>query len=103
MLRYLIATLVLAGLISVQAQDATYGVDCSFPIHNNELRCGNLLGDRQKIYNEFMQGCREFYGKKGKRCDSTEENRLEMSLRQPQSMVVRDTCIVRLISGFIVL
>jgi hypothetical protein len=103
MFRYVIASLVLAGL-SAQAQDATYGVDCSFPIHSKEFRCGNLLGDRKKVYDKFMEGCREFYGNKGKRCDSTEEDRLEMSLRQPQSMVVRDTrIIVRLVACFIVL
>ena len=67
---------------------ADYGVDCSFPIHSKELKCGDLLGtDRMKVYEEFMQGCRDFYGKKGNRCDSTEEDRIEMSLRQPQSMV----------------
>lgn len=93
MFRYVIASLVLAGL-SVQAQDATYGVDCSFPIHSKDLRCGNLLGDRKKVYNDFMAGCREFYGSKGKRCDTTEEDRLEMSLRQPQSMVVRDPRVI---------
>jgi hypothetical protein len=90
MFRYVIASLVLAGL-SVQAQDATYGVDCSFPIHSKEFRCGNLLGDRKKVYDEYMEGCREFYGSKGKRCSPNEEDRLEMSLRQPQSMVVSDT------------
>jgi prolyl 4-hydroxylase len=100
MFRYVIASFLLAGLL-VQAQDANYGVDCSFPIHSKEFRCGNLLGDRKKIYDDFMEGCRKFYGNKGKRCDSTEQDRLEMSLRQPQSMVVRDTrIIVRLVSGF---
>lgn len=35
-----------------------------------------------------MQGCREKWGAKGaKRCDANEEDRLEMSRRQPQSMV----------------
>jgi prolyl 4-hydroxylase len=93
MFRYVIASLVLAGL-SVQAQDATYGVDCSFPIHSKEFQCGNLLGDRKKVYDEFMEGCRDFYGSKGKRCDSVEKDRIAMSVRQPQSMVVSDTQIV---------
>jgi hypothetical protein len=96
MFRYVIATFVLAGL-SVQAQDAAYGVDCSFPIHSKEFRCGDVLGDRKKVYDEFMEGCRAAYGKKGKRCDSTENDRLEMSLRQPQSMVVRASSIARLL------
>jgi len=88
MFRYLIATLVLAGAgLSVQAQEAAYGVDCSFPIHNKEFRCGDLLGDRKQVYDDFMAGCREAYGKKGVRCDSTENDRIEMSLRQPAGMV----------------
>jgi prolyl 4-hydroxylase len=36
-----------------------------------------------------MDGCHEYYKskKQASRCDGTEEDRLEMSLRQPQSMV----------------
>ena len=35
-----------------------------------------------------MQGCRDYYGpKKGKTCDSYEEDRLRISLLQPQSMI----------------
>jgi prolyl 4-hydroxylase len=34
-----------------------------------------------------MQGCRDKYGAKGHRCDQTEQDRIDMSLRQPQSMV----------------
>ena len=69
---------------------ADYGVDCSFPIHSKDLtKCGDRFGnDRIKLYEDYMQGCRDFYGaKKGKRCDMNEDERLEMSLRQPQSMV----------------
>ena len=47
------------------------------------------LGDRQSFYNEFLDGCVKFYGEKGgRRCISTERDRIEMSLRQPQSMQV---------------
>lgn len=80
--------LTLAALsASGQAQNADYGVDCSFPIHSKDLNCGDLLGDRKKLYEDFMQGCRDHYGKKGNRCDTTEDDRIEMSIRQPQSMV----------------
>jgi len=34
-----------------------------------------------------MQGCRDHYGDKGYLCDSNEKDRIEMTLRQPQSMV----------------
>jgi prolyl 4-hydroxylase len=80
--------LLVASLASlVNAED--YGLDCSFPIHNMESSCGDLLGDRQAVYDKYMDGCREKWGKKGAaRCDANERDRLEMSRRQPQSMVV---------------
>lgn len=70
--------------VAAFAQAAEYGVDCSFPIHR-ELTCGDLLGDRQSIYDHYMQGCRERYS--ADLCDEGEDMRLEMNLRQPQSMV----------------
>ena len=67
---------------------ADYGVDCTFPIHSKDLKCGDRFGDRQKVYDDFMQGCRDHYrGRKAIRCDNTEDDRIEMSVRQPQSMV----------------
>lgn len=87
-----ISLLSLFGIGSLHAADNTvvvadYGVDCSFPVHSKELRCGNRLGDRKKVYEEFMQGCRDFYGKRASMCDAIENDRIEMSIRQPQSMV----------------
>lgn len=70
--------------------NADYGVDCSFPIHHpNHWSCGDLLGNRSQIYHHFMEGCHEYYRskKQASRCDGTEADRLEMSVRQPQSMV----------------
>eukprot|EP00934_Nitzschia_sp_Nitz4_P001023 Nitzschia sp. Nitz4//scaffold58_size112336//60326//62043//NITZ4_004037-RA/size112336-augustus-gene-0.8-mRNA-1//1//CDS//3329555001//1023//frame0 len=86
-----------------------YGVDVSFPIHyasvstNYEWLPHNQdpsletpkmyedmpiqpLGDRQEFYRDFLQGCRDAFGKKGNRCTQTEIDRVAMSLRQPQSM-----------------
>mmetsp|Transcript_8069 Transcript_8069/g.11725 ORF Transcript_8069/g.11725 Transcript_8069/m.11725 type:complete len:513 (+) Transcript_8069:63-1601(+) len=87
-----------------------YGVDVSFPIQhkiasqNYEWLPHNLdpehhtaprslkeaviqpLGDRQKFYDDFLNGCVEYFGSKGQRCRSSEEGRIAMSLRQPQSM-----------------
>ena len=38
-------------------------------------------------YNEcLVQGCVEFYGKKGDRCLGTEKDRIAMNLRQPKGM-----------------
>jgi prolyl 4-hydroxylase len=84
---YLFLTLVTSAFLS--ADGADYGVDCSFPIHSKDFQCGDLLGDRKAVYEEYMQGCREKWGEKGAaRCDLSETDRLEMSRRQPQSMVV---------------
>jgi prolyl 4-hydroxylase len=46
-----------------------------------------LNEERKEAYEEFMQGCREAYGNKGYLCDSNEKDRIDMTLRQPQSMV----------------
>lgn len=86
MLLFQLLTIAIA-LVVVGAAD--YGVDCSFPIHSKVSKCGNLLGDRQKVYNDFMEGCRKAFGQKASRCDITEEDRIAMNVRQPQSMVVR--------------
>jgi prolyl 4-hydroxylase len=66
---------------------AEYGADVSFPIHHLGLKDGPL-GDRKAIYEDYMDGCRKFYGSKGDRCDVSEQERVQMSLRQAQSMVV---------------
>ena len=87
---YLFAILSAIAFVSANdGQGAGYGLDCSFPMHSYELSCGDLLGDRKAIYDEFMQGCREKWGEKGAtRCDNNEEERLAMIRRQPQSIVV---------------
>jgi prolyl 4-hydroxylase len=46
----------------------------------------NPLGDRQRFYDDFINGCVKANGIQGGRCRSTEADRFEMSLRQPQSM-----------------
>lgn len=74
-------------LVATSVLAADYGLDCSFPIHSKDSSCGNLLGDRKTFYEDYIKGCRKFYGKKGSRCDVTEQERLVMSKRQPQSMV----------------
>ena len=76
-------------LLIATSHAADYGVDCSWPIHSEELSCGDLLGDRKAIYEDYMDGCRKHWGEKGaKRCNANEVDRLEMSIKQPQSMVV---------------
>jgi len=75
--------------VTAWAVDTTpnYGVDCTFPIQHYEMTCPDM--DRREFYEDFMQGCRDSLGpRKGKACDTTEEDRIHMSLYQPQSMVV---------------
>jgi len=101
--------LTVVKLLFALACGADYGVDVSFPMHN--IRVSNNyaelpwnvnpaidtpteyqdkvvqpLGDRQKFYEDMIQGCVEYYGKKGHRCKEYETDRVEMTLRQPQSM-----------------
>jgi hypothetical protein len=93
-----------------------YGVDVSFPIqyatvsdnyawlpHNLDPSIPTpdrykdmvvqTLGDRRGFYQEYIDGCREKFGKKGSRCTQSEIDRMAMSLRQPQSMQVRSTMV----------
>ena len=80
-----------ASVFFVKTSNAgDYGVDCSWPIHGDlKSECSDLFEiDRQSVYEEYMQGCREKWGEKGaRRCDANEKDRIEMSKRQPQSMV----------------
>jgi len=86
----------------------SYGADVSFPMHNagvstnypdlpHNMYIANPippefqgmpiqpLGDRQKVYDHYIEGCRKRYP--GPACDDSEKARVEMSIRQPQSMV----------------
>merc|ERR1712151_645954 len=86
----------------------SYGADLSFPMHTAAVstnypwlphnKCKNnptppdfdgmplqVLGDKQSVYEDYVQGCRERYP--GAECDNCEKSRIEMNLRQPQSMV----------------
>lgn len=92
---------------------ADYGVDVSFPMqyatvstnypwlpHNVDPNVQTPrqyegvaiqpLGNRQKFYDDFLQSCVETFGARGERCRQNEQDRIAMSLRQPQSMQVRN-------------
>ena len=48
----------------------------------------NPLGNRQEFYDNFMQGCYDYYGKKrGRTCLANERDRTEMNSWQPKGMV----------------
>ena len=89
-----------------------YGVDLSYPIHNAKTSSNfdwlphnidpennavpanyrdmpvQYFGDKQSLYDESMQGCRDFYSHVAYVCDQTEKDRIQMNLRQPKSMQV---------------
>ena len=44
------------------------------------------LGNRQAFYDEMIKGCVDHYGAKGSYCLEYEKDRVDMNLRQPQSM-----------------
>lgn len=73
--------------------EPSYGVDVSFPVHYRTVLDKHdpdqPLGDRQALYDEFMEGCYDYYGKRARSCDFTEDDRVAMSLHQPGSMQVR--------------
>lgn len=80
-------TLQVLLLVDLVGTISSYGLDCSFPIHNTTLNCGTeVLGDRTSIYGQYMEGCRKTYSTE--RCDEGENERIRMNIRQPQSMVV---------------
>lgn len=87
-----------------------YGVDVSFPMHYPSVSTNypwldhnrdpskpvpkeyeNMpiqpLGDRASIYRDYLQGCKDAFESKGAaRCVQNELDRIQMGLRQPQSM-----------------
>jgi len=91
-----------------------YGVDVSFPMHHHRVSDNYAwlphnvdpvhndvppqfkdmvvqpLGDKNKYYDDFINGCKEKWGPSGAaRCEQNEDDRIAMTLRQPQSMQVR--------------
>jgi len=97
-------------IASANDDDPGYGVDVSFPIHRIKVSDNypwlphnvdpannptpdrykdmpiQWLGDKQKMYDDFIKGCHDKYPKQKRSCDNTERDRVAMSLRQPSSM-----------------
>jgi prolyl 4-hydroxylase len=72
------------------AKSIKYGVDVSFPIHHSVSTMGGSvkqpLGDRQSLYLQHLQACRDYYSDNPESCDRFEMQRMLMNNRQPQSM-----------------
>jgi prolyl 4-hydroxylase len=107
---FLVLFLQSARTITGQERLVNYGADVSFPMHYHELsknyhwlphnldpslptpeehfgREVQYLGDKQTFYDKLIEGCVTHYGPKGHICQETEDERIAMNLRQPQSMV----------------
>lgn len=101
-----------ATVANAEESNIEYGVDVSFPIHHRKISDNfawlphnvdpsiptpkqyedmvvNPLPGREEMYEDFIKTCEDAFGKKGSRCRMTEQDRIAMSLRQPQSMQVR--------------
>ncbi|KAL9184078.1 hypothetical protein ACHAXT_002164 [Thalassiosira profunda] len=63
----------------------SYGVDTSFPVQHDVGVLPIGSGPRE-FYTDFMRGCRDKYHPRGNTCDGSENDRIEMNLRQPESM-----------------
>jgi len=108
-LKFLCFAAMAPSLAAGADEPVEYGVDVSFPMQYSEASTNypwlkhNMdpsipvpeeykgmvpqpLGDKQTFYKDFLQGCIDSFGKKGKRCVQTELDRVAMTLRQPQSM-----------------
>jgi hypothetical protein len=51
---HLFRQILLVASFTSLANAEDYGLDCSFPIHNVESSCGDLLGDRQAVYYKYL-------------------------------------------------
>ena len=74
------------GGLSTATCSSSYGVDHSFPMHHAKYAAAEV--SKEGFYKEFMDGCREMYHPEGYTCDVSEQERIEMNLRQPKSMFV---------------
>lgn len=75
--------------VSNEAATVTsFGVDVSFPMqHAHVSQTEKPFSDSiMPFYNEFMQGCRDYYQKRGELCDESERARLNLNLLQPAAM-----------------
>jgi len=108
-LQVLCVAVMTPSLVAGLDEPVEYGVDVSFPMQYSEVSTNypwlehnvdpsklvpdeykdmvpQPLGDKQSFYKDFLKGCTEHFGKKGKRCIQTEIDRIAMTKRQPQSM-----------------
>ena len=99
----------LPSFVAAKDKPVEYGADVSFPMQHAEPSTNypwlahNMdpsvpvpqkykdmvlqpLGDKQSFYNNYINGCKEKFGRKGARCEQNELDRIAMTFRQPQSM-----------------
>jgi len=78
-------------VVDASQEPLEYGVDVSFPAQHAQVTENQKpFGDSiMPFYDKFMQGCRNYYEERAERCDESELSRLNLNLRQPPVMQVR--------------
>jgi hypothetical protein len=90
MIQVLLGSNIVFGRIgATDAAGAVYSAidDASWAVWNTTISDTILGSDRQRIYNEFMAGCRQAAGDSAEDlCDRDENFRLNMNMFQPRSV-----------------
>jgi len=104
-----VASLAIVAVCHAEVSEIEYGVDVSFPMHHRKLSDNfawlphnvdpslktparykdmvvSPLPGREEMYQDFIDTCEKAWPTKSSRCRMTEQDRIDMSLRQPQSM-----------------
>ena len=72
------------------SNEATYGVDHSFPTHWNfptdKSKMSSEMIAKSELYDNYLLGCRDYYRKDEYACVDSEKDRLEMNRNQPPVM-----------------
>lgn len=69
-------------------QRQSYGIDVSFPMQHPQVAESPTrpLGDGiSSFYNQYLQGCRDFYKEKNDRCAISEQDRIHRNRQQPST------------------
>lgn len=76
--------------VDAAATTYSYGADVSFPAQHSQVTDSEKpFGESiTPFYNDFLQGCREYYKDRSAHCDESERSRLNLNSQQPSVMQV---------------
>ena len=81
-IRLLLIPFFVMCLLVISAQE--YGVDVSFPMTRSHIEETSILGNRQAIYEQVMEGCTRRYSEE--QCQRSEQNRIQRNIHRPYLM-----------------